>query len=288
MHFSDLLITLLIILCIYGMFHVVYHRSRYPNISPNLILVSPSDTNSLSDFSFPEYTGSYTCYLINLDVDIVRLQHFLQSYLKSGLSQHTLIRVPGIIGKSLPMRDYLTPQAYTELLDIETTGYRLYHHQLTRGAVGCYESHLKAMDLIYDSPHPFGIIFEDDAVINSAITDTIEYMLSVVPSDWNMIVLGSINAFYVTYPEYRKLLTFWGGFCYIVNKSGIEIMRKHGGKPYDRQLDHKWCQLIREGKLKAYAPPRDAAWQSRRFGSHIQTEILEIPGVNPYHKIDDI
>ena len=45
-------------------------------------------------------------------------------------------------GKEIDVKPYVTERVYNGILDIDKTGQRHYHSQITRGAIGCYLSHL--------------------------------------------------------------------------------------------------------------------------------------------------
>jgi len=92
-----------------------------------------------------------TIYLINLDRDTDRLREYMEANRSLGFP---IIRVPAVLGK-----DIQPPP-----VDIE--GYR----RLNAGGgppkpaeVGCYLSHIKAMELFLVSQEPWCIIMEDDA-----------------------------------------------------------------------------------------------------------------------------
>ena len=47
-------------------------------------------------------------------------------------------RFNGIIGNDIEPEKYLTNNAFHELHEIEEKGYKIFHHSLTRGGVGCF------------------------------------------------------------------------------------------------------------------------------------------------------
>lgn len=94
-------------------------------------------------------------YLINLDRDTERLREFMTANCPLGLR---IIRVPGVLGK-----DVILPP-----VDLE--GYRRLNAgggPPKAGEIGCYLSHIKAMEVFLGSQEPWCIIMEDDAVLKS-------------------------------------------------------------------------------------------------------------------------
>jgi glycosyl transferase family 25 len=57
-------------------------------------------------------------------------------------------------------KDKVSPDAAESI----KRGYRLEHHELSAGSVGCYLSHMKCWELIKASGAPAGLVFEDDIV----------------------------------------------------------------------------------------------------------------------------
>jgi len=92
-----------------------------------------------------------TIYLINLDRDTDRLREFMGANGSLGLQ---IIRVPAILGKDI------------QVPPVDLEGYR----RINAGGgppkpaeVGCYLSHIKAMEYFLKNSEPWCIIMEDDA-----------------------------------------------------------------------------------------------------------------------------
>ncbi len=268
---NDVIITLLLVLL-----YLIVIGYMYYLITSKLVPIRSHKTDNLG------ITNSLVCYVINLPKDSDRLSNFTRLYRDSDLNSHSLITVEGVNGRALAIQDYITPDAYNEIELIEKNNYRTKHHQLTRGAVGCYLSHLKAQNLIMDSGNYFGVIFEDDALITPNVHAAIQYSLRIIPVDWDIILLGSIAFTYTDHELYRKIKSFWGLWGYMINIKAIATLQQYAGKPFDRQIDHQVTKLISEGKLKVYAPPQDYVFQSRDFGSNIQTPLKHVEGINPF------
>lgn len=265
---DDIIITLLLVLL-----YTIVIGYMYYLITSKLVSTKTDNVGT---------KNSLVCYVINLPKDSDRLANFTRSYRDSDLSPYPIITVEGVNGRALTIQDYITSEAYKELELIEKNNYRTKHHQLTRGAVGCYLSHIKAQDLIMDSGNYFGVIFEDDAIITPNVYAAIQYSLRIIPVDWDIILLGSIVFNYTDHELYRKIKSFWGLWSYMINVKAISTLRQYAGQPFNRQIDHQVTKLISEGKLNVYAPPQDYVFQSRDFGSNIQTPLKLVERINPF------
>jgi hypothetical protein len=63
--------------------------------------------------------------------------------------------------------------------------------QLTRGEIGCFKSHLLALQKIAESTQPYGLVLEDDAVIQLPKSfDALRLVMEQAPPDWGALSLG--------------------------------------------------------------------------------------------------
>jgi len=211
-------------------------------------------------------------YLINLDRRKERLHNFTNEYTKSGLgAEKPFIRVEAVDGSSLVLTDIVSPEIEDGIKKIETTGYRTSHPQMTRGMIGCYKSHYKVWDAIYASGDPYGLVFEDDAMIDSQLYEKIPEF----PPDWDVILLGHARLAeyeHVPYPDLLLVQDFWGLHGYLISRKGIAKMMLYRDIPISLQIDIFMSKLATEGKLIVYAVENPIVHQGN-FGTDLQTTI---------------
>ncbi|MGU9977118.1 MAG: glycosyltransferase family 25 protein [Candidatus Oxydemutatoraceae bacterium WSBS_2016_MAG_OTU14] len=132
----------------------------------------------------------------------------------------------------------------TEYLDKVSDPDKACHYigrALTKAEVGCYLSHLEAMQAIVDSNAPYGVIIEDDVIINC---DYIPVLLSIqkLPLDWQIIQLGNAFNGHKCVHWFRKkhalangyslsslLPRSWGTQAYLITK---ELCQRILSEPY--------------------------------------------------------
>lgn len=227
-----------------------------------------------------------TTFVINLDRNQDRLDSFLKQYSRCDLSDKQVRRLEAVDGQVIPNLDHMTTaKAYTEICEVEKSGYRTKHYQLTRGAVGCYLSHLHLYDMIADGKSPYGLIFEDDVDINPDIFKLLNKQLDTIPNDWDVLLLGCHCIVCDTTPSagYYDTERFFLLHCYMLKKEGARKLAHHlGGKRIAKQLDSEISDMISDGKLKVYCLKDSLCKQSKRFATTIQTPMKAIPGINPW------
>lgn len=66
------------------------------------------------------------------------------------------------------------------------------HQTMTKGEVGCFYSHLKALQAFIDSNAPMGLIMEDDCTLTPPVlAHNLPILLKEAPKDWGALSLGS-------------------------------------------------------------------------------------------------
>ena len=224
------------------------------------------------------------CYVINLEKNVERLNHFLNSYSKSDLSALKLERFNAINGKKLDLKDYVTNKAYDQIISAERNGYRVRHYELTRGAVGCFLSHASIFKkLLTDDKHEFYMIFEDDAFVPPKIIDRLEYLINHAPQDWDILVFGVIREVLSDRGIlYDKVKAWWGLFGYIINKRGAEkFMKEFQANKIDKQIDSMMSMMIVENKLNVYSS-RVHLISHNAEGTDIQLPVKVQRNIDPF------
>ena len=224
----------------------------------------------------------FDCYVINLKKNTDRLGLINELYNKSDLSSIPYIRVEAINGKEIDIKPYVTDRVYNGIINIDTTGERHYHTQITRGAIGCYLSHLDVYNRIKANNKPYGLIIEDDAWFNEDIYKSgIKNILEKIPEDWDIILLGKIDLETINKETYLEMRKFWGTHGYLINQAGISKMLSLANIPINDQIDAVMGNLAREGKLHIYAPLEQYISSNTSFNSEVQMAVSEKNGLNP-------
>jgi GR25 family glycosyltransferase involved in LPS biosynthesis len=229
----------------------------------------------------------FNIYLINLNRNQKRLQLFLEQFKASDLRFKTIKRVPAVDGKQLDITQYLSDRAFKEIKSIETTGYRTKHYQLTRGAVGCYLSHLKTYKQIADSDKEFGLIFEDDVNISRDFYVKLNTILKSIPNNWDVLLLGCHCLKCKKHEVHSHVRKFILLHCYIVKKTAAkELFTMLNQKPIEQQIDSELSDiLINSDKFTIYCLNDALSWQSNSFSTEIQVPVKNSMGVNPFDSV---
>lgn len=154
-----------------------------------------------------------------------------------------LRRVEAIEGK------LLSPE---ELTDFDDAGFRRWHGKIALPAeIGCYFSHIRALEMIADAPEPFAVIVEDDIVFTPAFQPFIIYLTRI--TGWDAVKL--VNHRTAAFRLFQKIDTqFSIGRClhgplgssaaYVVTREGasklLKVLRPMR-LPYDVALERGWA-----------------------------------------------
>lgn len=232
-----------------------------------------------------EFANKTKCFVINLEKNVDRLQKFIDVYTRSDITIINLERFNAVNGKSVNLEQYVTPLAYDQIITAEKNGYRFRHYELTRGAVGCFLSHITLYNkLLNDNDHDFYLIFEDDAYIPKNIIKELEYFIEMAPPDWDILVFGVIREVISESGElYDKVKTWWGLFGYAINKKGAERFMNEFNeqKKIDKQIDSMMSMMINDNKLNVYSS-RVQLISHNSDGSDIQLPIQTAFDIDPF------
>ena len=221
-------------------------------------------------------------YLINMGKNKERLEHFVKMYSRSDLKDKKFLRLEAVDGRNVDLEKLVTPKALNEILSSEKHGYRTKHYQLTRGAVGCYLSHLSIYNLMQDSKADMALIFEDDARFGPNVLAQINKSLARVPFDWDMFNLSCFCIKCNKYPEYTDVQQFFWMHAYMIKKTAAKKILDYAVRTgIDKQIDSALGDMIQMGDLKIYCARTGIVSQSN-FQTTIQMPLKTIVGVNPY------
>jgi GR25 family glycosyltransferase involved in LPS biosynthesis len=230
------------------------------------------------------------CWVINLKKNVTRLNRFTHFYKESDIATLPLQTFEAIYGKGLDPTKYLSTDAYDTLLLNEKNNYRTKHYQLTRGAIGCYLSHVAIIKKLLDDPDvDYYFIFEDDAAILPSVYDKFSMAIKYAPSDWDMINFSPImQVVSEESPLFKKFDAFWGTCGYAINKKGAKIfMDEFNRKLITMQVDSKMSYMITHNDFNVYGYKQQTIWHDHAMGTDIQMPLKKIPNINPFI-IEDI
>lgn len=187
-------------------------------------------------------------YLINLDRRPDRLERFMNSFENSDMKNMNILRMNAVDGSEIDItRVPLSETAKGELKQIETTGFRSKHYQLTRGAIGCYLSHVKVWKDIVEKGHKNGLIFEDDVTLPDNMYARMLNSMKGVPDDWDVLLFGFHCKDCENKKSYRKVKRFILLHCYAISYSGIiKMLKTNSLFPITQQIDSYMSELSQD------------------------------------------
>lgn len=184
-------------------------------------------------------------YLINLKRRPDRLNNFLKNYKESDMKNLNVIKFDAIDGSNIDVAKCpLSELARAELQQLESTGFRTKHYQLTKGAIGCYLSHVKIWENILKNENEVALIFEDDAQVPVNLNQRIHEEMKNIPNDWDIVLFGYICKKCMKYDKYNEVERFMLTHCYIIKKKSIaKIMNTNTLFPITQQIDALMSEL---------------------------------------------
>lgn len=171
-------------------------------------------------------------YVINLDRDVERMASLAGSLQALGLPYQ---RIPAVLGKQVP--------DWEKLVDADLYGARNRLPMPRAGEVGCYLSHLKAMEEFLRTDAPWCVILEDDVEVRPACVEVLAALGR--QDDWDLVKLF---CFHSGLPVRKRALTAehhlvvhltrtTSSAAYAVNRRAAEILLR-SMRPITEQVDH--------------------------------------------------
>ena len=171
-------------------------------------------------------------YVINLDRDAERMASIRANLEALGLAFE---RLPAVMGKDVP--------EWEKLVDLPAYAWRNRLDSPRAGEVGCYLSHLKAMETFLRTDAPWCVILEDDVEVLPACAEVLRSLAE--KDDWDLVKLFN---FHSGMPVTKRALA--GGHrlvahltrttssaAYVVNRRAAETLLK-SMRPISEQVDH--------------------------------------------------
>jgi len=171
-------------------------------------------------------------YVINLDRDTERMASAHENLARLGLGYE---RISGVMGKDVP--------GWEHLVDAEAYAWRNRNDMPRAGEVGCYLSHLKAMETFLRTDAPWCVILEDDVEVLPACADVLRSLAE--KDDWDFVKLFN---FHSGMPVKKRnlggghhlvahLTRTTSSAAYVVNRRAAETLLK-SMRPISEQVDH--------------------------------------------------
>jgi glycosyl transferase, family 25 len=123
---------------------------------------------------------------------------------------------------------------------------------LRAGEVGCYASHLQAMQTIADRNLDFAVVLEDDAVLPSTFEASVAEILATLPASWDIVLLygtptrafkpiATLGAKLGKVVRYSRIPS--GTVAYIVNARGARkfLQSRKIAWPIDTDFRRPWA-----------------------------------------------
>ena len=177
-------------------------------------------------------------YVINLDRDAERMASIRANLEALGLAFE---RLPAVMGKDVP--------EWEKLVDLPAYAWRNRLDSPRAGEVGCYLSHLKAMETFLRTDAPWCVILEDDVEVLPACAEVLRSLAE--KDDWDLVKLFN---FHSGMPVTKRALA--GGHrlvahltrttssaAYAVNRRAAESLLKSMrliSEQVDHALDRPW------------------------------------------------
>ena len=171
-------------------------------------------------------------YVINLDRDVERMASIRANLEALGLPFE---RLSAVMGKDVP--------EWEKLVDMSAYAWRNRLDTPRAGEVGCYLSHLKAMETFLRTDAPWCVILEDDVEVLPACADVLRSLAD--KDDWDLVKLFN---FHSGMPVKKRALV--GGHylvvhltrttsaaAYVVNRRAAETLLR-SMRPISEQVDH--------------------------------------------------
>jgi glycosyl transferase, family 25 len=171
-------------------------------------------------------------YVINLDQDVDRLASVRDNLDTLGLAFE---RIPAVIGKELvDWRSYV---------DMETYAWRNRQDEPRPGEVGCYLSHLKAMETFLRTDASWCLILEDDVEISAVCAEVLAALDE--REDWDMVKLFNFHSGLPVIKAHLSekhqlvihLTRTTSAAAYVINRKAAKKLL-NAMRPMTEQLDH--------------------------------------------------
>lgn len=211
----------------------------------------------------------WRAFVINMEHAVERYAFLERQLRQAGIE---FSRVDGVDGRKLTF----------PMPGVSEWSYRILHGRyLSSTEVGCYLSHIKAIDQFLATELDYGLILEDDALLNVNLKDIIDAAIEF-KDDWDVLRLSTVNSGkrFITH----RMNGLGLGVCftrekgaagYVLNRRAAKTFRKFllpMRLAYDIAFDLEY--LV---GLKALGVEPLPINQRTEFASQIQFSIRKLP-----------
>ena len=162
------------------------------------------------------------------------------------------------------------------------------HNEIgSKGAIGCYLSHITLWQMLVDSDEEMFLIFEDDVDINKNInnfTNKINKTINLINNnDWDVIYLGhsTFNLQYNNKSYFKINNLIYGLQSYIINKKGARKLLE-SALPIVDQIDSYMSYMAINRNVNSYATTELFFIQNNIKKSTIQTDYSIKPFITQF------
>ena len=190
-------------------------------------------------------------FVINLDRSPERLRTFTANLAAFGLDFH---RVAAVDGLQLDLSDCVQPE-------VDLKAWAKFHHREPKfNEIACYLSHIRALQAFIDSDYKYGVIFEDDALIDQSFPQVLRSLETV--DDWDIVKLFAthpgvqIKRQSLTSTHYLTSFITQSGSaaCYLIRREAAQKLIRFlrpARMPYDHVFDRNFAHGL---KLRSIYP----------------------------------
>lgn len=218
-----------------------------------MVLARKAASSMKSDLQTRESTRDFQIYIINMDRSPDRLDAMAKQL---GTLELQYERIPAVDGTALKMDDC----EVQSVIDFDHWS-RFHHRDALPAEIGCYLSHLRALESFMNSGHKYGVILEDDADISPALADVLEGLKNA-SDQWDLVKLHSSHPGYqrtcADLGEGNRLTSF---ITQTGRATGYVISKKAVGRLYQQLIparlpfDHIFDRNFEHGlKLRGVMP----------------------------------
>lgn len=145
----------------------------------------------------------------------------------------------------------------------------------TWGQAGCFESHrkvLKMLSIDSSTKQELSIIAEDDIIPSQSFNDKLEVILSEIPRDWDILMLGYSISERSRYSRVSNNIAkanehVLSGTCYMVNPKFYELMlEEYKKEAYGQDLDA--MLMVIQKKFNVYMAIPSLCYQYQSYSDN--------------------
>lgn len=221
-------------------------------------------------------------FVINLDTRPERMNAFLSQWSRSDLAKTRITRIPAVNGMSVDLDAIgLSAEVKRDMLESEKAGKQGSYFTLTRGALGCYYSHVSTWKTIAAGDSEYALVFEDDAEISQNLGETISVLFDrcAPQKDWDMFLLGRLCTGCRPHrddPNIYVVDKFMLTHAYAITKKCAEFfLSKEDLLPPERQIDLYLTDRIRLEGVRVMTTKDPTSHQTDIFPTDVQTLATE-------------